>query len=159
MFVIEDTARVKIIVQVPESAIMKISEDDSALVSFDTLAWSVEADVHRVLPSADRMSRTFDVELRLDNSEGTLRSGMFARARFAQGEREVLALDESALVTRGQLEGVYVVEGQHARLRWLRLGPRLEDGRVEVLSGLEAGELYVTNPPAALQDGSPVSVR
>lgn len=159
MFVIEDVSRVKLIVQVPESEIATISEGDVVRVGFDAIEGSFESQVHRVLPAADRMSRTFDVELRLDNPDGVLKSGMFARARFAQGEREVLALEKSALVRRGQLEGVFVVEGEHARLRWLRLGPPLADGRVEVLSGLEGGEVYVPNPPPALVDGSPVSAR
>jgi hypothetical protein len=62
--------------------------------------------------------------------------------------REVIAVPESAVVRRGQLTGVRVIGEDGASLRWIRLGRRIEtteahgeaQTRVEVLSGLEAGE-------------------
>jgi len=59
----------------------------------------------------------------------------------------------SAVVQRGQLQGLFVLdESDRARLRWIQLG-RLEDGRAEVLSGLSAGERFVVSPPQGLIDG------
>jgi len=62
----------------------------------------------------------------------------------------------AALVRRGALAGVYVIEDGHARLRWLKLG-RAAGGRVEVLAGLAPGEAYALEP-GALADGRPVRV-
>jgi len=114
--------------------------------------------VDRIIPAGDPASRTFEVDLVLDNPEGAIKSGMFARARFDRGTREALVVPEEALVTRGQLTGLYVVEAEQARLRWLKLGRSL-DGGVEVLSGLEPGERYVVPVPAGLFDGATVRVR
>ncbi len=84
---------------------------------------------------------------------------MFARARFLRGERQVLAIPVGAVVRRGGLDGVFVVEeDMRARLRWLKLG-RAEGELVEVLSGLEVGHRLVIDPPAGLADGVAVEVR
>jgi hypothetical protein len=61
------------------------------------------------------------------------------------------------VVERGQLTGLFVVDDEHARLRWIRAG-HAADGRVEILSGLRAGERYVIDPPASLTDGAAVEV-
>lgn len=84
-----------------------------------------------------------------------------AYARLALGTRPDAAGDGSvplaSLVTRGALSGVFVVEGNQARLRWLKLG-RSRGERVEVLGGLEPGEVFALVPDS-LADGDPVRVR
>jgi RND family efflux transporter MFP subunit len=158
LFVVEDLSQAKIVVQVPETDIVGLAEGDTARVHVDVLGLVEEAAIARVVPSGDRASRTFDVEIVIDNDDARIKSGMFARVSFPRGEREVLALPDSAVVARGQLQGVFVVEADEiARLHWVRLGPRLDDGRVEVLSGLSAGEEYVIAPPASLVDGARVT--
>jgi multidrug efflux pump subunit AcrA (membrane-fusion protein) len=59
-------------------------------------------------------------------------------------------------VIHGQLEGVYVVEGDVARLRWIRTG-RDHGDRVEVLSGLSAGERVVVTNADRLKDGDRIA--
>lgn len=83
-------------------------------------------------------------------------SGYFGRARFAGAARERLTVPAAAIVTRGQLTFVYLVSADsHARLRIVSSGGT-RDGRVEVLSGLSAGDRVVVNPPATLADGQKV---
>lgn len=158
LFTVEDLSKVKITVQVPETQLAGIAEGEAATVLLDVLGRSYPARVDRIVPAGDPASRTFEVKLILDNPDGTIKSGMFARARFDKGAREALLVPAEALVTRGQLSGVFVVEGEQARLRWLKLGRSL-DGGVEVLSGLEPGERYVVPVPPELVDGAAVSVR
>jgi multidrug efflux pump subunit AcrA (membrane-fusion protein) len=50
-----------------------------------------------------------------------------------------IAIPTHAVVRRGQLTGVRIVSGDLTTLRWVRLGRTVGD-RIEVLSGLEAGE-------------------
>ena len=71
--------------------------------------------------------------------------------RFLTGSRQALLVDEDLIVEQGQLRGVYVATAGHAVLRWLRLGERVGD-RIEVLSGLQAGE-RVVEPSASIVDG------
>lgn len=83
-------------------------------------------------------------------------SGYFGRARFAGASSERLTVPESAIVTRGQLSFVYLVGADmRARLRIISSGDT-SNGRVEVLSGLSAGDRVVVNPPATLADGQKV---
>ena len=89
--------------------------------------------------------------------------GAFARVRLSApaaatggGAPASLALPESAIVRRGGLAGVFVVEEGKSRMRWLRVG-REGAGRVEVLAGLEETDLVIANP-AGLVDGRAVRV-
>jgi multidrug efflux pump subunit AcrA (membrane-fusion protein) len=78
---------------------------------------------------------------------------MFGRAYFPRGEREAIAVPRSALVSRGQLQGVYVLDGARvANLRYVTLG-KADGDQVEVLSGLQPGERLVASPGTRELDG------
>jgi RND family efflux transporter MFP subunit len=157
LFVIENTSKVKIEGQVPESVASGLGVGDRVVVEIGEERF--EAELSELLPTADPRSRTFTVRALLDNPERRLRSGMFARLTLGGEPRPVVTAPESAIVRRGPLTGLFIVDGDStARLRWATLG-RAQDGRVEILSGLQAGERVVLNPPTALEDGRPVEVR
>jgi len=153
LFVLEDLSRVKIKLTVAESDVVALKQGDDARVTVDVLEESWPAQIRRIIPAGDPRSRTFEVQLVLSNPDGRLKSGMFARATFERGVRNAVLVPASAVVRRGQLQGLFVLdESDRARLRWIQLG-RLEDGRAEVLSGLSAGERFVVSPPQGLVDG------
>ena len=154
-FTIEHLDRVKVVVRVPESDVIGLRSGQPAQVQIDVLQRTYEAEIDRVAPAGDPTSRTFAVELILDNDHGDLKSGLFVRARFAKGDRQALAVPDSALVQRGQLDGLFVVEADRATLRWVKTGRR-DGGTVEILSGLDPGETYISKPPMSLRDGSVV---
>ena len=159
LLTVEDLSRVKVVVQVPESEVVGLAEGDPARIRIDVLEGTEDAVIDRIMPAGDPASRTYRVQLVLDNPDGRIKSGMYARARFVRGDREALLVPPAAIIDRGQLRGLFVVDGEGlARLRWVRLGRELEDG-VEVLSGLSSGERFVVSPPSALTDGSPVETR
>jgi hypothetical protein len=87
-----------------------------------------------------------------------LRAGMFGRAAFAGGRREALLVPQSAVLERGQVRSLYVVEGDTARLRLITLG-EARDNRREILSGLTAGEKIIVAPPSLLSDGRRVAIQ
>jgi len=65
----------------------------------------------------------------------------------------------SALITNGQLSGVYTVsESNTALLRWLRLGKNIGD-QVEVLSGLNVDESFILTAKGKLFNGAKVSIQ
>jgi hypothetical protein len=98
-------------------------------------------------------SRTFTVKVALAPHSG-LRSGLYGQMLLPGRERSGLSVPSSAVVSRGQMHSVFVVQEGIARLRLVSLG-ELRDGRYEALSGLTAGD-RVALDPAALADGSPV---
>lgn len=162
-FTLEDLSRVKVEVEVPEAELQGIAAGAPARV--EILDREIAAAVDRIVPAGDPRSRTFLAQILLDNPDGALMSGMFARVSFPGGERRALLVPATAVVDRGQLRGLYVVEEEtgagagtaRARLRWLRVGRPVGD-ELEILSGLEAGERYLVEPPAGLADGAAVEV-
>jgi multidrug resistance efflux pump len=118
----------------------------------------LEGRVGEITPAADPGSRTVTVKIDLPATPG-LRSGMYGRAEFARGERIALTVPKAALVERGQLVSVFVVdERDEAHLRVVTLGKERE-GRVEVLSGLSEGDRLVVGAAATLADGRRVTTR
>ncbi len=116
-----------------------------------------EVPVARVLPAANPMSRTFDLEAYLPNQDGRLRSGMFARVEVSIGAREAVLVPAAALHTRGQLTGLWIVNDESiAHLRWIRVGRAIGD-RVEVISGLQGGESIVLQADQPLIEGDRIT--
>jgi multidrug efflux pump subunit AcrA (membrane-fusion protein) len=75
---------------------------------------------------------------------------MWVKVRFQTGEQKALLVPADALVQMSELTAVYVLDGQGMpRLRQIRLGRNLPDGRFVVTAGLDAGEAVVTDPDAA----------
>jgi RND family efflux transporter MFP subunit len=161
LFVIDDVSKVKIEAQVPESTASRLAIGDPVEIEFQGEYFRGE--LSEMLPAADPRSRTLTVRALLDNPEGRLRPGMFARLRLGSEARSTVAVPTSAIVHKGPLTGVFVAEGLDtdratAGLRWITLG-RTRDGSVEVLTGLAAGERYVVEPTSQLRDGQPIEVR
>jgi RND family efflux transporter MFP subunit len=154
LLVIEDLSRVKVNVNVPESVVAGLTA--GAPVAVTVLGRTRTAAIDRIVPAGDPATRTFTVQMVLDNPGGELTAGMFARAAFDNGNREAVLVPASAVVERGQLTGVFVLDdGGRATLRWIKLGPRRGE-RFEVLSGLQAGERYLTSPGPEVHDGANV---
>jgi len=115
----------------------------------------LEGTVEVVVPSADPRSRTSVVQVGVPTSE-TLRSGMFARAELTVARRPMMRIPHSALVQKGQLTGVFIVDQEDtARFRLIRIGRTVGD-QVDVISGLSSGTRLVTAPPLQLTNGSAV---
>ena len=155
LLVLDDPRAYRLEAEVGESAVGGVRLGQRVPVVLDSLGRSLEGRVVEIIPAADPASRTVTVKLDLPGDPG-LRSGLFGRARFPAGERQALLVPISALTERGQLTAVYVVDGQNiARLRLVTAGARHAD-RVEILSGLTAGERIVVEGAARVTDGSPV---
>lgn len=146
LLVVEDTRRFRLEVTVDESKIADVRPGESVPVSLDALGDAeLQAKVVQIVPAADPGSRSFLVKLDLP-SDPRLRSGLFGRAVFAHGTRQAVVLPKSSIISRGQLQAVYVVGGNKiADLRYVTLG-RTAGQTVEVLSGLQPGERVVAAP-------------
>lgn len=157
---VDQLDRLKVVAAVGERDVALVAAGDTARIAVTSLDGAVfTAPIARVIPSANPGSRTYDVELYLDNPDPRLRPGMFARVDLTTGERRGVLVPRSAIVTRGQLTGVFLVgDDGSARLRWIRLGDE-RDGKVEVLSGLAGGETVVTGSATPLHEGDRVVTR
>lgn len=142
---------------VEESRLAAVKQGASIGVTIDALEAPLTGRVAEIAPSVDPGSRAFLAKIDLP-AHPALRGGLFGRARFATGQRQVLAVPRSAVLAQGQLQSVMVEEGGFARARLVSLGAERE-GDVEVLSGLRAGDRLILQRPAGLADGAPVEVR
>ncbi len=115
------------------------------------------ATVTRVVPALGEGSRTFRVEATLSASGEGVLPGSYARLEVERTGEGPRWIPEDALIRRGQLTGVYAVEADKARLRWVRIG-QSRDGALELLAG-PAGALHVVRSPSPeLFDGRTVRV-
>lgn len=141
----------RVSVEVPQSAIAPVRAMQAAEVVIPGDGGQrVAASKVTVFPYADPATHTFTVRLQLPGDDTGLFPGMTVKVVFATGEAKRLLIPETALVVRGELQGIYVVDGANVRLRQIRSGHRFGDS-IEILAGLVTGEHYATDPAAAAQ--------
>jgi len=131
---------------VDESAIGLVRKGMKLGVSIDA-APSIDpaGTVAEIVPSADLASHSFLVKINLAPSS-QLRAGMYATAAITTGKRDAIVAPRSAVVLRGSLACAYVIDGNGiAQLRYVTLGAQ-QEGLVEILSGISAGEKLVDDP-------------
>lgn len=154
---LEQLGTYRLEVSVEESRLAAVKQGAAIGVKIDAIDTPLTGRVVEIAPSVDPGSRAFVAKIDLP-AHPALRGGLFGRARFAAGQRQVLAVPRTAVVTQGQLQSVMVEEGGYARARLVSLGAARE-GQVEVLSGLRTGDHLILQRPAGLADGTPVEVR
>ena len=157
LLTIEQDGLYRLEASVDESKLASVRVGQAVEAVIDASDRKVNARVTEIVPSVDSASRSYIVKLDLP-SMPQLRTGMFGRAIFPMGMEKVVAIPVAALMDRGQLQSVFVVEDGVAHTRLVTTGRRTKDG-VEVLSGLNAGETLVVPIPQGLQDGARVEVR
>jgi RND family efflux transporter MFP subunit len=148
---LEDTREFRLEVRVDESRIGQIRRGDSVPVFTGIETTPLKGTVVEVSRAVDADARASLVKIALPDARG-LRSGEFGKARFGGTPRPALTVPPSAVVRRGQLTSVFVVEKGVARARLVSLSES------EVLAGLTASEAVILSPPAGLTDGRHVSV-
>jgi RND family efflux transporter MFP subunit len=157
LVILESAGQVKVVAHVGEKDVSRLAAGAPLTVDVSSLPGAVfETTIARVVPAANPGSRTYDIEAYVDNPDGRLKSGMFARVSIAVGSREAVLVPADAVTRRGQLTGLWIVDTEgRARLRWVRAG-RTQGGMVEILSGLEGGETVVTAAATPLVEGDKV---
>jgi RND family efflux transporter MFP subunit len=159
LLALEDPATYRLEVQLDEARATLVETGqtvsvrlDGALAAGDGWIDGRVAEIARIDPA----SHGFVAKIDLPTS-AALRSGLFGRARFSGPTRRALTVPGPALIKRGQLTFVYVVDGEErARLRPISTGDSDRD-RTEVLAGLREGDAVVANPSASLTDGARVT--
>lgn len=154
VLMVENIARLQVQTTVSEAIFKTLKLGQKVPVRIDGFADAIEATVARLTPAADPMTHTHAVKL--DLAAPGLKSGAFARVLFPTGMATMLAVPEAAVLDRAGIRGVFVVDAQGtARYRMVRTG-RVENGQVEILSGLNPGERVVTGNAEAVNNGDRV---
>jgi len=159
IFTVEDLRRYRLEATVNETDLRYVRQGQQTPVRIDALGdCELKGRVVEIVPAADPVSRSFLVKVELP-SDPSLRSGLFGRAQFARGERNVLLIPRTAVVERGQLQGIYVLDQNRiAGLRYITLG-KPSAAQVEVLAGLQAGEVLISDPDNRELSGKKIESR
>jgi len=157
---IENINPVKIVINVSESYYSKVSTGMPATLTVDALEGDVfEGKVSLVHPTINPVSRTFPVEIDVNNSDQRLRPGMFSRVtlNFGVNERPVVT-DLSVLKQPGSNDRyVFLEKDGKAIYRKVEIGTRFDD-KFEIVSGLEIGDRVIVQGNTGLIEGADIHV-
>jgi membrane fusion protein, multidrug efflux system len=157
LLTIEREGAYRLEASVDESKLPFVKAGQTVEVALEALDRRLTARVSEIVPAVDAASRAYTVKIDLPPLPN-VRSGVFGRAWFPMSSRTVLTVPAAAVVERGQLQSVFVMENGVARNRLITTGTRRPDA-MEVLSGLSEGEKVIYPIPAGLADGAPLEVR
>jgi RND family efflux transporter MFP subunit len=144
-------------VGLPDSLAANVSVGTALDVSIPAAAVRFSGIVAEISSATDAAAR--DVTAKIAVPAGAaVRSGQFARVLVPGTPVATLLVPASAVSAFGQMERVFAVaDGNRASLRLVKTGALRAD-RIEIVSGLEAGDRVVLAPPAALRDGQPLEI-
>lgn len=161
IFRIVDNRTLDLTVTVPSSALAQVQVGQILQFSSDGRPETFHGIVKYLNPSVSASDRSLQLMAEIDNSDGRLRDGLFVKGQIVTGSR-----DNILLVPRAVLSGIdlvnqkaflFVVVGDKAERRAVQTGA-ISGEQVEIVTGLKAGETYVSRGAFNLRDGDKVSV-
>jgi len=159
LFVVEDLDTLILRVNVPERELAKLSVGQLAELAFDAVPnRSFTGKISLISPYVDAATATFGVRIRVTDTGGLLRPGMFARVAIVYERKlDALQIPRTALLDGDGPPKVFVVVAGKAAERSVRLG--LSNGAmIEVLEGLKDGEQVVVVGQGAVKPGAAVRI-
>lgn len=155
LLVIYDAASLRLEAPVLEKLAVQLHVGDRMSVYVDALDRKVDATIDQIVPQADAPSRSFLVKATIPRADD-LYEGMFGRLLIPAGQRRHLCLATDAVREVGQLQFVDVVRKDNTlERRMIRTGRAGLPGRLEVLSGVKAGERVVLNSDSSAEGTAP----
>ena len=152
----------EVVAMVPETEISQIKKGITVTVLVKSVNKRIKGKVSEVSTSAKNTGGQYLVKIALEKTDVNILSGMFSTVQFPverKLEASLVLIPTAAIVTKGQLSGVYTVsQSNTALLRWLRLGRTYGD-KVEVLSGLNADESYIVSGGGKLFNGAKITIQ
>ncbi len=151
---------VKIVINISESELSKVSKGMPAQVTFDTYPGEeFSGTITMVAPTVDVNSRTFGAEVTVQNPDSRILPGMFGRVKLNLGTAEHVVVPDLAVVKQPGSGNHYVYVYKDGKVCYnkVELGQRLGDA-YELLSGVEPGAQVVVSGQAKLADGASVKV-
>ena len=161
IYIVEQIAPVKLLIGVSESDYSKVNKGDSVTITADALPGKTfTGKIRKIYPTVDPATRTFTVEVVVDNNNNALRPGMFARATIQFGVNNSVVIPDVAVVKQqGSGERFVYVLNQDGTVTYQKvvLGRRMGT-EYEVLEGIADGAKIVTGGMIRLKDGIKVIV-
>jgi membrane fusion protein, multidrug efflux system len=151
---LESIDSLKLDFRIPETFLARMGKNQVVNLQVDAFPKEkFSGNVYAIEPSIDEQTRTILARARIANTGGKLRPGMFARVSLVLDTRaNAVLIPEQAIVPKGQQSFVFRVIDGTAKLTQVTIGKR-SDGEVEIVTGLTASDIVVTDGQMKLQDG------
>ena len=135
---------------------MKVGQD--VLVKVDAFPdREFTGKVSIVFPSLEEKTRTLSIEALVPDKEGILKPGLFARViLYTGGMKDTVVIPITAILYEGDRTRTYVVEGDRAKERPVKLGNKYDE-EIEITEGIGEGEKVVIAGQQGLSEGAKVS--
>ena len=161
IYTVEQIVPVKLLVGISETDYTKVKKGDNVEITADALpGQTFNGKVKKIYPTVDPATRTFTVEVVIDNNNSALRPGMFARAKVNFGVNNSVVIPDVAVVKQqGSGERFVYVLNEDGTVTYQKvvLGRRM-GAEYEVLEGLCDGAKVVVGGQIRLKDGIKVTV-
>lgn len=151
--------KLKIEVGIPESDVDAVRKLKTFHMTIDALSGKAyTGEYHYLYKTTDSMARLYNLEIKVDNSDGAILPDMFARVKIVKNQDpQGLAVPMYSLVTRNKNIGVYVEKDGFVQFKPVRTG--FQDGwRTQIPEGLHPGEKVVVVGHRIIEDGEQVNV-
>ena len=163
LLTLEDSLRYRLEVSVEDSMLRRVRVGMPVRVVIDALGpQELSSKVAEIVPASDPGSRSSTVKIDLwgekEKSVGPpdLRSGLYGRARFSVGQRQAIQVPQKAVLQKGQLVGVLIVDPSNTvQMRLIKTGKPYGD-RVEVLAGIKDGDRIIAEGLEKVKEGDRV---
>ena len=160
LFEIVNIDTVKATVEVIEVQLSQLTRNQQASIEIDGIDAQMSGSVAFISPTLTPARRTAIVEVDIDNPDGTLKPGMFAKVTIPiKVHTDAILISRAALIedANANTQTVFVIEEGVSQRRVVEIG-LLRAGEAEVLSGLTEGEAVVTAGQHSLKQGESVRV-
>ncbi|MDH6343458.1 RND family efflux transporter MFP subunit [Parabacteroides sp. PFB2-12] len=160
VYTVEQINPVKLMVNVSESYFTQVAKGKEVDIRLDVYGEEVfKGQVNLVYPTIDPLTRTFQVEIKLNNNDQRVRPGMFARVVMHFGAKEHVVIPDQAVVKQAGSGDRYVYIYKNGKVSYdkIELGRRM-DNRYEVISGVQDGDQVVTTAQNRLTNGMEVDI-
>lgn len=148
-----DLSSLEVALSLPETALDDIRRADTFLAQAPALKKEIKLSLGEIVAATDALSRRVEVRLKFSSIPSELFPGSYVKVLVPAPPQEKILVPESAVVRRGQLEGVFVLGGDNiAQFRLLQLAEVL-GGKREVLSGLSQHDTIILDPSQELSEG------
>ena len=160
VLVVEQIVPVKLLINISENYFSKIKKGSPVKVKFDVFEGEVfNGKISLIYPTINAATRTFPVELVLDNEEMKVRPGMFARVEVNFGSENHVVVPDLAIVKQDGSGDRYVFVYEKGKVRYqkVELGSRM-GSEYELISGVDNNSQVVVAGHARLVNGTEVII-
>ncbi len=159
VLVLSDISKIKVNAYIPENQLNQIHLGQIAHLQIGALDENFEGKIIEVGSVADTTTRAFTAKIEVDNPDLKIRPGMIAELTILSSqEKSVLTIPATSILrTPEGWPFVFIADNGRAFQRSVSIGAVYGD-KIEILSGLSAGEILITGGQHKLTNGSKISI-